>query len=169
MPLKIQETITREYDVMLYCKETGETKEATLQDLKGFGEEPQNYDLAKQLSDLEYENIELIKLTEKLSKENLELKEKVNTLTQQLSILQTNPYEHTPWDYYNKPFEVTCREQIDPYDFNPGITTTCGHCCDYIDTVYDDINKTYSNQEGTVCTWQENLEFNCNSMSFADK
>jgi hypothetical protein len=129
MPLKIQETITREYIVMLYCKETDETKEATLKDLQNFICEQSNYDLAKQLSDLEYENIQLTKLTESLSKENLELKHKI-------LVLSTKPcYEYMPWDY-RKPFEITCRTEYDTYDFNPGIisegnSSCCEcNCCD---------------------------------------
>ena len=135
MPLKIQQTITKEYQVMLYCKETNETKEATLQDLQKFICEESNYNLNRQLSDLEYDNITLTKLTEKLSKENLELKNHI------LLLSTKQPYEYMPWDY-RKPFEFTCRTEHDTYDYNPGInvsesTVMCneynGHCCDTLD------------------------------------
>ena len=122
MPLKIEQTITKEYTVMLYCKETDETKEATLEDLKEFITEQSNYDLTKQINDLNKENTQLTKLTESLSKENLELKHKI------LALSAKPYYEYMPWDY-RKPFEVTCRTEYDTYDFNPGIISEGNSSC----------------------------------------
>ena len=197
MSLKIQQTITKEYQIMLYCQETDETKEATLEDLRGLTCNADTNGLTMQLKDVEQDNIIFMELNSELQEQISLLKisneakeERIKSLTilnetkeATLEALSELNYNECNCDLTEElkdakqsnigliKLNLELKEQIRLLTLSKEYPEEYSICLDhnkkYIVSEYQ--TKTDDMISTSDGEYDYDYDYNCNSMSFSDK